>query len=546
MAISYLLLFIFMFLCNPHTSYTSACSLDFNKFPYEAHSECLGVANVKDSAMQSCCHSALQSLFQAMAIRANKSGSIFLELNEAQDCTKTFQNLHNRTNLSTCELQDFISSSKTPNLCSKDVDSLINLLGVERFGALQSNCNNLSTSNYNDDACYSSVMSFRSSLQALKQSGDSPNGEYCGEALLLSLSSTATDSANSIPRIFSCLWGEIGNLLESKKLLSAIIVAAIFVLLAPILYKLTRKQLQHARDKDIGENLSVLKKKQEEESVSYLNCCDLYVFSQDEVAKATNSFGNSNFIGEGVLGKTYIGMMPSGMRVAVKRLKEGVEVCHFLDEICEKAKIRHPNLVGIIGYCNKGDQSLVYEYCLNGDLATWLLGDRLTSILTWQKRMNISIGIARGLWYLHHNPLKKICHGDMKLTKILLNEKLEAKISDFNLSRYKSKEKTGQEKIANDVFNFGILLLQIMTGRKSASIAEARDAVLRKESLSDLADPRLNGAYDSAAFQNAMSIAVHCTNPSERERPNMEEVLQKLEQTQTQILVRTNCKDVIY
>jgi serine/threonine protein kinase len=73
-------------------------------------------------------------------------------------------------------------------------------------------------------------------------------------------------------------------------------------------------------------------------------------------------------------GKTYIGMMPSGMRVAIKRLKEGVEVCHFLDEICEKAKIRHPNLVGIIGYCNKGDQSLVYEYCLNGDLATWLLG----------------------------------------------------------------------------------------------------------------------------------------------------------------------------
>lgn len=192
--------------------FSGACSLDFNKFPYEAHSECLGVANVKDSAMQSCCHSALQSLFQAMAIRANKSGSIFLELNEAQDCTKTFQNLHNRTNLSTCELQDFISSSKTPNLCSKDVDSLINLLGVERFGALQSNCNNLSTSNYNDDACYSCFMSFRSSLQALKQSGDSPNGENCGEALLLSLSSTATDSANSIPRIFSCLWDEIGKI----------------------------------------------------------------------------------------------------------------------------------------------------------------------------------------------------------------------------------------------------------------------------------------------------------------------------------------------
>ncbi|KAF9662755.1 hypothetical protein SADUNF_Sadunf18G0087200 [Salix dunnii] len=149
----------------------------------------------------------------------------------------------------------------------------------------------------------------------------------------------------------------------------------------------------------------------------------------------------------------------------------------------------------------------------------------MASILTWQQRMNISIGIARGLRYLHHNPLKKICHGDIKLTKILLNEKTEAKNSDFNLSHYKSKEKTGQEKIVNDVFDFGIVLLQIMTGRRSTSIAEARDAVLRKGSLSGLADPQLNGAYDSTAFQNAMSVAVHCTNPNERERPNMEEVL---------------------
>ncbi|KAJ6958236.1 hypothetical protein NC653_040013 [Populus alba x Populus x berolinensis] len=255
-----------------------------------------------------------------MAIRANKSRSIFLELNEAQDCTNTFQNLHNRTNLSTCELQDFISSSKTPNLCSKDVDSAMNLLGVERFSALQSNCNNLSTSNYNDDiACYS---------------------------------------------------------------------------------------------------------------------CGYGVFH---------------------MGLSFTGCI-------------------------------HPP------------------------------GDRMTSILTWQQRMIISLGIARGLWYLHYNPLKKICHGDIELTKILLDEKLEAKISDFNLSRYKSKENTGQEKIANYVFNFGILLLQIMTVRKSTSIAhEARDAVLRKGSLSGLADPRLNGAYDSSAFRNAMSIAVHCTNPSERE-----------------------------
>ncbi|CAK7338214.1 unnamed protein product [Dovyalis caffra] len=429
-----------------------------------------------------------------MAIRANKSRSIFLELTEAQDCTNTFQNLHNKTNLSICKLEDFISSSKTPNLCSKDVDSVIDLLGAERFNALQSNCKNLSASNYNDDACYSCVLSYRESLQALKQSGDIPNGEKCGEALLVSLSSTDADSANWIPGIFSCLWNEI----ESP------------------LAKLTTKR-------------ALKKTLEEEESASYLNCCDLYVFSQDEVAKATNSFSRSNFIGEGILGKTYIGMMPSGMRVAIKRFNEGIKVSHFLDEICRKAKIRHPNLVSTVGYCDKGDQSLVYEYCPNGDLATWLLGgDRMTPILTWQQRMNISIDVARGLWYLHSNPLMKTCHGDIKLTKILLNEKLEAKISDFNLSIYKSKEKIEREKIANDVFNFGIVLLQIITGRKSTSIVEARDGILRKGSLSGMADPGLKGAYDSSAFQSALSIAVQCTNPNESLRPNTEEVLQKL------------------
>ncbi|KAG5225925.1 LRR receptor serine/threonine-protein kinase [Salix suchowensis] len=120
--------------------------------------------------------------------------------------------------------------------------------------------------------------------------------------------------------------------------------------------------------------------------------------------------------------------------------------------------------------------------------------------------MNISIGIAGGLWYLHHNPLKKICHGDIKLTKILLNEKLGAKISDFNLSHYKSEEKTGQEKIANDVFNFGIVLLQIMTGRK--------DAVLRNGSLSGESHLVLTVSFGIACIHSSFNqFYVYCPAP---------------------------------
>ncbi|KAM2755077.1 hypothetical protein PS2_017136 [Malus domestica] len=506
MAIRYLFLFIFALLHKPHKINSSACTLDFTRFPFEAQSKCFDM----DAAASSCCSSALQSLFQAMTLKSSQSRSIYLEISEAQNCTNIFENLHNRINLNKCELQDFISSS-TRDLCSNNVDQIIDLIGVETYNELRFNCKDLSSRNHRDEVCFDCVVSYRKTLQVLKERNrakspwptqKSPNKAY---------------------------------ILGSKKLLAIVIVAVALVILTPILYKITRKQLKYASEKDI-EILSVSKKTTEDELMSFFNCSGLYIFSRDEVLKATNYFDDLNLIGETKLGKYYVGIMPSGMPTVIKRLNQGIRVPSFGDEACRKAKIRHPNLVSTVGYCDKGEHCLVYEHCVNGSLAGWLFGNGAGNvkapILTWEPRMQISIGVARGLCFLHANPLDKMVHGDVKVANIFLTEKLEAKIIDSDLSSFKPHERKGLRTIKTDVFDFGFLLLQVLTGKKAKSlIEEARDAILKGASISAMADPRLNGAYVASEFRNVLAIAVRCTAPNEGERPYMEEVVRKLEET---------------
>ncbi|KAJ7955631.1 proline-rich receptor-like protein kinase PERK15 [Quillaja saponaria] len=285
MAPHFVFLFFFLFLCSPHKINSCTCTLDFGQFPYEAHSECFDITagSFQFIGMDSCCSSALQSVLKAIALKSNRSRSIFLESAEAQNCSSTFQNYHPKTHLAKCNLQDFISSS-TPNLCSNNIDSIRYLIGNERFNAFQSNCKGLSFINYTDDACYNFVQAYRQSLQVLKNS-DSSNGERCPEALLVSLASSDVNSPNRVQGTLSCLWNEIklpwpkqkhnkvvGNLLGSKKVPATVIVAVTLVILVPVLYKLTKKHLQYASEKDI-ENLSViaLRKELEEESKSAFN-----------------------------------------------------------------------------------------------------------------------------------------------------------------------------------------------------------------------------------------------------------------------------------
>ncbi|XP_068652766.1 protein STRUBBELIG-RECEPTOR FAMILY 8-like [Aristolochia californica] len=570
-----LALFSFFLLCNAVSS-TSLCSLDFKQFPFEARTECLNQPSgiLPEGWTATCCQSALEPVFQAMAIRANHSQSIFLDPPQAVECTELFQNLHNRTDLSSCRFPDFLSLSTPIGVCSRDVNSIVGFLGGESFGALQSNCGLLRTDSFSDDACLKCTDSYKRSLEVLEQGDggktDPMNRAFCSGALLVTLASFDVGSSSWVDGLFSCLWDEIrrifvlirattcfaafhwpqqkqddGGLSWSSKILltASIFVAVLMAILTPILYKITRKKLNEESKKEM-EDLSVNATRtslEYDQSMPISSSSGFYIFSHGEIAKAINGFNTSNLIGGGSLGKVYMGLMPSGQKVAVKRVKEEMRLPDFTASMSKVTKIRHPNLVTVLGYCDKGEQCLVYEYCAGGNLANRLLGkpsqmsllsltDPMSEVLTWEQRLRIASGIARGLWFLQNNLMGKMIHGDLKLTNILLNEKLEAKLSDYALTQAKNGTSGGSIdheslKQQDDKYSFGVVLLQLLTGRdvmnssdhsKPELVNEARALVLHGGDSSGLADPRLNGVYNSIAFQRVLLLAIFCTASSEQ------------------------------
>eukprot|EP00250_Pteridium_aquilinum_P008390 c17908_g1_i1 orf=1-1629(-) len=202
-----------------------------------------------------------------------------------------------------------------------------------------------------------------------------------------------------------------------------------------------------------------------------------YIFHLKELMKATNNFSEALVIGEGSAGTVYLGNLPSGKLVAVKRILKEKKVETFNKEVELLARIRHPNLTALLGYCQtKFVHLLVYELMGNGDLGRKLL-DPNTQALTWDQRVKIAIDCAKGLTYLHEFPQGPIIHRDIKPSNILLSESLEAKLSDFGLSKVLEFEAShvsteikgttgyldpeylilGQLTEASDVYSFGVV-----------------------------------------------------------------------------------------
>ncbi|CAA3030870.1 probable receptor-like serine threonine- kinase At4g34500 [Olea europaea subsp. europaea] len=169
-------------------------------------------------------------------------------------------------------------------------------------------------------------------------------------------------------------------------------------------------------------------------------------YSLKELEIATNQFSDDNVIGEGGYGIVYRGVLHDGSVVAVKNLlnNKGQAEKEFKVEVEAIGKVRHKNLVGLMGYCAEGAQRLlVYEYIDNGNLEQWLHGDVGTvSPLTWEIRMKIAIGTARGLAYLHEGLEPKVVHRDVKSSNILLDRKWNPKVSDFGLAKLLGSEKS--------------------------------------------------------------------------------------------------------
>ncbi|XP_023769899.1 probable receptor-like serine/threonine-protein kinase At4g34500 [Lactuca sativa] len=286
-------------------------------------------------------------------------------------------------------------------------------------------------------------------------------------------------------------------------------------------------------------------------------------FSFNELEIATNRFAAENVIGEGGYGVVYRGVLHDGSTVAVKNLLDnrGQAEKEFKVEVEAIGKVRHKNLVGLIGFCAEGAKRLlVYEYVDNGNLEQWLHGDMgpTNPPLTWEIRMKIAIGTAKGLAYLHEGLEPKVVHRDVKSSNILVDKNWNAKVADFGLSKLLDSDKsyvttrvmgtfgyvspdyasTGMLNEGSDVYSFGVLLMEIVTGKSPVdysrppgemNLVEWFKGMVGSRQGEELLDPKINVRPSPRALKRALLVCLRCIDMDASKRPKMGQIVHMLD-----------------
>ncbi|KAJ6309294.1 hypothetical protein OIU76_018816 [Salix suchowensis] len=281
-------------------------------------------------------------------------------------------------------------------------------------------------------------------------------------------------------------------------------------------------------------------------------------FSFDEITKCTNNFSEANHIGTGGYGMVYRGMLPTGQLIAIKRCRQGSVQGgpEFNAEIEVLSRVHHKNVVNLVGFCfERGEQILIYEFARNGNLRDSLSG--LSGVwLDWMRRLKVALGAARGLAYLHELVNPRIIHRDVKSANILLDECLNAKVADFGLSRPMDNSdlilSTTQVKGTvgyidpeykksllltekSDVYGFGVVLLELVTGRKPFErgrflVAEVRSSMDREKDVynhHELLDPNID--TKPKGLDKIVDLAMKCVQERGSDRPTMGGVVKEIE-----------------
>ncbi|XP_011018089.1 PREDICTED: probable LRR receptor-like serine/threonine-protein kinase At4g30520 [Populus euphratica] len=357
-------------------------------------------------------------------------------------------------------------------------------------------------------------------------------------------------SANAGPLSFSL--GSSPGKHKPKKLAIALGVSlslvSLFLLALGILW---------FRGKQKGQMILHISDNQEEELISLGN---LRNFTFRELQIATDNFCSKNILGAGGFGNVYKGKLGDGTMVAVKRLKDLTGTAgesQFRTELEMISLAVHRNLLRLIGYCaSHNERLLVYPYMSNGSVASRL---RVKPALDWNTRKRIAIGTARGLLYLHEQCNPKIIHRDVKAANVLLDEFCEAVVGDFGLAKLLDHAdshvttavrgtvghiapeylSTGQSSEKTDVFGFGILLIELITGMRAlefgktvnqkGAMLEWVKKVQQEKKMEELVDKELGSNFCRIEVGEMLQVALLCTQFLPAHRPKMSEVVRMLE-----------------
>jgi hypothetical protein len=284
-------------------------------------------------------------------------------------------------------------------------------------------------------------------------------------------------------------------------------------------------------------------------------------FSYKNLHKATKGFKDTELLGEGGFGKVYRGVLPSSnVQIAVKRVshdsKQGIK--EFVAEIVSMGRLRHRNLVQLLGYCRrKGELLLAYDYMPNGSLDEFLYSCEKPN-LNWVQRFRIIRGVASGLLYLHEEWEQVVLHRDVKASNILLDADLNGRLGDFGLARlydrgtnpqtthvvgtvgYLAPEltRTGRATTCTDVFAFGAFMLEVACGRRPIELQGLPERVIlvdwvsecwRRGTILDASDPRLEGNYVVDEMVLVLKLGLLCSHAIPIARPSMKQVMQFLD-----------------